>query len=117
MFSSRFLGFSTAQLVVMVGYAVLIGIGILLYSNPVTNAKRAGWIALSQLPVQFALAAKNNLVGLLVGKGYEKLNFLHRWVGRIMFIAILFHSSSFREWLCSSSVFRTGFPGFSIFSH
>lgn len=96
-FSMRILGYSAGQAIILSAYAILIAIGILLYCDPVTNAKRAGWIAMSQIPVSVALAGKNSLIGLLVGKGYEKLNYLHRWIGQLMFIGILFHVVSFRK--------------------
>lgn len=106
LFSSRLFGHSLGQLCILVGYATLIAVGILLFSDPVTNANRAGWIALSQFPVSVALAAKNSLVGLLIGKGYEKLNYIHRWVGQLMFIAILFHVVSYRKYLLRSGLIR-----------
>lgn len=96
-FSHNVFGYSAGQAVILAGYASLIAIGLLLYTNPVTNARRAGWIALSQFPVSFLLASKNSLIGLLVRKGYEKLNYLHRWVGQLMFIATLFHVVSYRK--------------------
>lgn len=96
-FSMRILGYSAGQAIILFAYAILIAIGILLYCDPVTNAKRAGWIAMSQIPVSVALAGKNSLIGLLVGKGYEKLNYLHRWIGQLMFVGILFHVVSFRK--------------------
>lgn len=96
-FSKTICGYSVGQTIILACYAVIIGFGILFYSNPVTNPQRAGWIAVSQYPVAVLLASKNSLIGLLVGKGYEKLNYLHRWVGRLMFISIVFHVVSFRE--------------------
>lgn len=97
LFSKRIAGYSAGQLVVLIGYAALIAVGLFLYCDPVTNARRAGWVAMSQIPVSVALAGKNSLIGLLVGKGYEKLNYIHRWVGQLMFIGILFHVVSFRK--------------------
>jgi predicted ferric reductase len=46
---------------------------------------------MSQIPIAFALATKNNLVGMLLGKGYEKLNFLHRFVGWMIAVAANVH--------------------------
>lgn len=96
-FSRRVLGYSAGQVLILLGYATLIAICGLLYANPVTNAKRAGWIAMSQIPVSFLLASKNSLIGFLVGKGYEKLNYLHRWVGQLLLISSLFHVVSYRK--------------------
>ena len=43
---------------------------------------RAGWLAVSQLPLQVLLAAKTNIIGFLTGTSYERLNVYHRWVAR-----------------------------------
>lgn len=57
----------------MAAYLALV-LAVLFYkANITTNVKRAGWIALSQEPVAFALGTKNNIVGLLIGKGYERV--------------------------------------------
>jgi len=54
-----------------------------------------GFIALAQLPIIFLFATKNSIVSLLMGPGhgYEKLNFIHRWSGRAMFLGALLHGS------------------------
>ncbi|KAF8311051.1 hypothetical protein DL93DRAFT_2169272 [Clavulina sp. PMI_390] len=89
--SQQIMGYSLGQVVVLFAYTALICLGLFILSSPVSNPTRAGWIALSQIPVAFLLASKNSLIGFLVGKGYEKLNYLHRWVGQIIFVASLFH--------------------------
>lgn len=52
---------------------------------------RTGYIALAQLPLIFLLAGKNNIVGFLIGSSYEKLNWLHRWTARILFLTVTIH--------------------------
>ncbi|KAG9122083.1 hypothetical protein FRC07_001683 [Ceratobasidium sp. 392] len=91
LFSARYDGYSVGQYILLLLYATLIGVSMFLYSSPVSNIQRAGYVCISQLPIVFALGTKNSLIGWLVGMGYEKLNYIHRWVGQIMFIAALFH--------------------------
>lgn len=51
---------------------------------------RAGWLAIAQLPLLIVLVGKYNIISLLSGVSYERLNVLHRWASRIMlFLAIL----------------------------
>lgn len=52
-------------------------------------------MALAQLPVVFLLATKNSIlsVALGAGHGWEKLNFLHRWSGRGLFLSAAVHGS------------------------
>ena len=60
---------------------------------------RTGFIALSQLPIVFLLAGKNNIIGFLIGSSYERLSWLHRWTARILFLTVTIHMGFwFRSW-------------------
>ncbi|CAE6443577.1 unnamed protein product [Rhizoctonia solani] len=91
LFTARYAGYSVGQYIVLFGYAALITVAMFLFASPVSNIKRAGFVCISQIPIVFALGTKNSLVGGLVGMGYEKLNYIHRWVGQLMFVTGLFH--------------------------
>lgn len=52
---------------------------------------RTGFVSLAQLPLIFLLAGKNNIIGFLIGSSYEKLNWLHRWTSRILFLTVTIH--------------------------
>ncbi|KAH9944663.1 iron reductase [Amylocystis lapponica] len=85
-----------------VGKALLLLIysGIMLYaglykSDPFTDPVRAGFVYGSQVPFVIVLATKNNAIGWLVGCGYEKLNFLHRLVGRFAILAVNVHGIAY----------------------
>jgi len=43
----------------------------------------------------FVFATKNSFVSMILGpgNGYEKLNFLHRWSGRFLYICVLVHGA------------------------
>jgi ferric-chelate reductase len=78
--------FSTVMLVL--GYIGFI-MGLEHINNNVPGAQhyaalgiRAGWLAIAQVPLLILLAGKNNLIGLVAGISYERLNVLHRWVAR-----------------------------------
>ncbi|KAI5851207.1 FAD-binding domain-containing protein [Morchella snyderi] len=60
---------------------------------------RAGWITLTQLPLIFLLAGKRSLLGYVTGVSYERLNWIHRWVARTMFLTASVHLGNFlRTW-------------------
>ncbi|PWW73682.1 hypothetical protein C7212DRAFT_365779 [Tuber magnatum] len=62
-------------------------------------AVRTGWITIAQLPLVFLLAGKRNLIGYATGTSYERLNWIHRWVARCMFITATIHLGYFfRTW-------------------
>lgn len=62
--TGRFAGYSIAQCLVLAGYAVLIGITMLLLSNPVTNAQRK--YCISQID-----AAPKSIVQALAGSHFR----------------------------------------------
>ncbi|KIM36216.1 hypothetical protein M413DRAFT_449274 [Hebeloma cylindrosporum] len=89
------LGLNAGQLVIIIGYIVTAVLCIVLDAPLIDNSNRAGFIALAQFPIVFLFATKNSIVSLLLGpgNGYERLNFIHRWSGRIMFLGALLHGS------------------------
>ncbi|CCA71399.1 hypothetical protein PIIN_05339 [Serendipita indica DSM 11827] len=56
-------------------------------------AERTAAIASRQAPLLTLLSGKNNLVTLLTGLSYEKVNIMHRAVGRTLFLVALLHSA------------------------
>ncbi|OJZ89028.1 hypothetical protein ASPFODRAFT_68453 [Aspergillus luchuensis CBS 106.47] len=52
---------------------------------------RAGWLAAAQIPLLVALAGKRNLIGMLCGIPYVRLNIYHRWVSRGLLLLSTFH--------------------------
>jgi ferric-chelate reductase len=54
-----------------------------------------GYLAIAQLPIVFLFATKNSVLSLLLGpgNGYEKLNWVHKWSGRLLFLMSLMHGS------------------------
>ncbi|KAG0147713.1 hypothetical protein CROQUDRAFT_670309 [Cronartium quercuum f. sp. fusiforme G11] len=88
-------GLSVGKILVMMIYIAL-GITLSLYKNSgnavsLSNFQRFGFLAIAQLPITFGLSMKNSPLGYLIGEGYEKLNFLHRFTGRLMFLFGLIH--------------------------
>ncbi|RPB27515.1 hypothetical protein L211DRAFT_779183 [Terfezia boudieri ATCC MYA-4762] len=62
-------------------------------------AVRCGHMTLTQLPLVFLMAGKRNIVGALTGTSYERLNWIHRWVARCMFITASCHMGFFlKSW-------------------
>ncbi|KAF9223191.1 hypothetical protein BS17DRAFT_782514 [Gyrodon lividus] len=85
-------GYSVAQVLLMTGYTAIIFYAGFYKSNPFTDPLRAGWVVTSQIPFVYAFATKNSLIGILAGVGYEKLNYLHRLVGRLVVIGANVHA-------------------------
>ena len=97
--------------VLIAGYFATLVSCIVLKSQLTINANRAGekiqphapnnlshvivgFMSVAQLPVIFLFAAKNSIMSFLCpGHGYEKLNFIHRWAGRGLFLSAVTHGS------------------------
>jgi ferredoxin-NADP reductase len=60
---------------------------------------RAAWISVTQIPLIYCLSCKINVISLITGISYERLNWLHRWVSRTLFLTVIVHwSFFFTEW-------------------
>lgn len=64
------------------------------YGSPPLSI-RTGLMAASLTPLLIALGGKVNLITMLTGIGYEKLNVIHRWVGWMIFGLSLAHTIPF----------------------
>ncbi|KAG6888257.1 hypothetical protein C0992_009146, partial [Termitomyces sp. T32_za158] len=92
-------GFSVSQAAIMICYFLTLLYAGLYKSSPFSDPVRAGWVAVSQLPIVIALATKNNILGSLMGFTYEKLNYLHRFLGQLIVLAANVHSLGyFYKW-------------------
>ncbi|KAF5366283.1 hypothetical protein D9758_005694 [Tetrapyrgos nigripes] len=75
-------------------------------TNAFTDPVRFGWIAVAQIPWLFIFAAKNNLLSFILGAGYEKLNFMHRFVGRVIVLSVNVHTFGYLYKFLLASTFR-----------
>lgn len=57
-----------------------------------TNQIRAAYVAVSQIPFVVALAMKNNIISMLIGIGWDHMNYIHRFTGRLLVIAANVHA-------------------------
>ncbi|KAH7890605.1 FAD-binding domain-containing protein [Phlebopus sp. FC_14] len=91
--------FSVAEVLVATSYVVLVlawtFVGIR-DKNFVLSpwSTRVGVVASSQLPLVTALGTKHNLVSLVTGVSYDKLNFMHRVTARTCFTLLLVHAGA-----------------------
>ncbi|KAK0436227.1 iron reductase [Armillaria borealis] len=89
------LALNVGQIFVILAYLAIVLVCIIVDVPLKDNPNRAGFLALAQFPVVFLFATKNSLLSLLLGPGhgYEKLNYVHRWSGRFMFLGAVIHGS------------------------
>lgn len=66
---------------------------------------RAAWVSIAQIPFIYLLSCKFNPISILTGISYERLNWLHRWSARTVFLTIIVHwAYFFREWYLADFV-------------
>ncbi|KAJ7931052.1 iron reductase [Mycena leptocephala] len=89
------IGLNLGQLLMVMAYSAFTLVSIIRKAPLMSNPNRAGFMALAQLPPVFLFAMKNSPVALLLGPGvdYTKLNYLHRWAGRGLFIGAVIHGA------------------------
>ena len=68
-------GFSVAQLLVVSIYFCSLFYAAVYKSNIFTDSGRTGWICIGQMPFVFIFTQKNNILGSILGYGYEKVRF------------------------------------------
>jgi ferric-chelate reductase len=66
-------GFSVAQSLIFFIYSICMVFATIYKSNIFTDQTRSGWVVVAQLPFIFLLSQKNNVLGLLLGCGHEKV--------------------------------------------
>jgi hypothetical protein len=81
--SARYDGYSVGQYTILTVYLGIVAVAMFLFSNPVNNITRAGFVCISQAPVVVLFGVKNGPIGTLLGRGYEKV-----------FIQTFFHTFS-----------------------
>ncbi|KAF8066781.1 hypothetical protein FPV67DRAFT_1496412 [Lyophyllum atratum] len=108
-------GFSVSQAIIMLFYFGTLAYAGFYRSSPFTDPMRTGWVAVAQLPFVFALGTKNNILGMLIGFSYAKLNFLHRYVGRLIVLAANIHGLGYMyKWSLQGTFTRTASKPFAI---
>jgi hypothetical protein len=55
------------------------------------TAFRAAWLTLTQIPIVYLFSTKRGPINILAGFSYERINWLHRWIARILFISATTH--------------------------
>ncbi|KAK3116134.1 ferric-chelate reductase Frp1 [Teratosphaeriaceae sp. CCFEE 6253] len=60
---------------------------------------RAAWVTVAQIPFIYLLSMKFSPLTALTGISYQRINWLHRWAARTVFLTAIVHWSFFlREW-------------------
>ena len=64
---------SLGRCIILLCYTSVVLFASLYKSNPFLDYLRTGYVATAQIPIVFALATKNNIIGKFLSMGYEKV--------------------------------------------
>jgi hypothetical protein len=79
--------YSVNQVLLMLAYITIIFYVSFYKSDPFTYPHRAGFVITSQIPFVYALATKNNIIGMMVGVGYEKVCLINMIYTTLLIVA------------------------------
>ncbi|KAF4624334.1 hypothetical protein G7Y89_g13838 [Cudoniella acicularis] len=95
-------------LTILLGYLLIFSLVGIVYKTWVTPVKkttlhntrtglggfsdRVGALAYALTPLTVALSTRESILTLVTGIPYQSLNFLHRWLGRVIFIQSFLHT-------------------------
>ncbi|KAL1595843.1 ferric-chelate reductase Frp1 [Paraconiothyrium brasiliense] len=77
-------------------------------------AFRAAWTTVSQIPLVYLLSAKRGPLNYLTALSYERINWLHRWVGRMIFVSATTHMAIMLSSIPVSDIIRSREDGIQV---
>ncbi|KAI8936108.1 hypothetical protein NX059_007607 [Plenodomus lindquistii] len=70
-------------------------------------AFRAAWITLTQVPLVYLLSSKRGPLNIIIGTSHERINYIHRWVGRILFLSATIHFGIMKSSILTSDIIHS----------
>jgi predicted ferric reductase len=77
-------------------------------------AFRAAWISLTQIPLVYFLSTKRGPVNLLAGLSHERMNWAHRWIGRMLFVSTTTHVVIMKSSISTKDILHSRDPTMSV---
>jgi hypothetical protein len=77
-------------------------------------AFRAAWVALTQIPLVYILSAKYGPISLLVGMSHERINWAHRWVGRVLLLGASIHAGIMKSSISTDDIMHSHEQGMTV---
>ncbi|KAH8731527.1 hypothetical protein GQ44DRAFT_735987 [Phaeosphaeriaceae sp. PMI808] len=76
-------------------------------------AFRAGWVTLTQIPVVYLLSTKRGPL-ILTRLSYERMNWMHQWIGRTIFLSATVHMAIMKSSISNSDIMQSHDPGMTV---
>ncbi|KAF3044619.1 hypothetical protein E8E12_004083 [Didymella heteroderae] len=93
-----FTGLSIGKIAALAAYSLVLVVLLLSVDAPISTphfvddvAFRAAWVTVTQIPLVFLLSSKHGLTNVLASASYERVLYLHKWTGRMIFVSATTH--------------------------
>jgi len=113
--------FALSRVIVLVLYATLSLYLLTLVDAPLLSdhfiddvAFRAAWVTLTQIPLVYLLAARCGPFDLVTGISHERINWLHRWVGRAILVSATVHVVTMKTSISTRDILRSHDEGMTV---
>ncbi|KAF2624431.1 hypothetical protein BU25DRAFT_348270 [Macroventuria anomochaeta] len=90
--------FSLGSIVALTIYLIIVVSILLSVDAPTSTAHftddvafRAAWVTVTQIPLAFFLSTKRGPINFLASISYDRISWLHKWVGRMVFVSATTH--------------------------
>lgn len=77
-------------------------------------AFRAAWVTITQIPLVYMLSAKYGPVRLITNMSHERINWAHRWVGRMLFLSATVHAAVMKSSISTEDILHSHDEGMSV---
>ncbi|KAH7401723.1 hypothetical protein DE146DRAFT_440249 [Phaeosphaeria sp. MPI-PUGE-AT-0046c] len=77
-------------------------------------AFRAAWVTITQIPLVYMLSAKYGPIKLLTSMSHERINWAHRWVGRVLLLSATLHVAIMKSSISMEDILHSHDKGMSV---
>jgi hypothetical protein len=106
--------FSISRIIILTLYASVTLYLLTLVDAPLLSdhflddvAFRAAWVTITQIPLVYLLSAKCGPFDLITGISHERMNWVHRWVGRMILVSATAHVVIMKSSISTTDILKS----------
>lgn len=75
---------------------------------------RAAWVTATQIPLVYMLSTKRGPINILAGFSHERINWVHGWVSRLLFLSATVHMAIMNSSISTRKIVQSDEKGMSV---
>jgi hypothetical protein len=110
-----------SKIIALAAYSIIVVVLLLSVDAPSSTphfvddvAFRAAWITVTQIPLVFFLSTKHGLMNVLASVSHDKISYLHKWAGRMIFVSATTHFAIMKSSISFADVLLSQEPGATV---